>query len=63
LPIVEHGEVLSWSVGGTYFRGESSGFGGDLGIYTLSGVVGLNVTVAPQLERREVVTALTIRYF
>jgi hypothetical protein len=63
LPIVEHGEVLSWSVGGSYFRGESGGFGGDLGIYTLSGVVGLNVTVAPQLERREVVTALTIRYF
>jgi hypothetical protein len=64
LPILEHGEVLSWSLGASYHRGAAGGgFGGDIGIYTLSGVLGLNVTVAPGLARREVVTALTIRYF
>lgn len=64
LPLIEHGEELSWSLGATYHRAAGGGgFGGDLGIYTLSGVIGLNVTVAPALEHREVVTALTIRYF
>ena len=64
LPILEHGERLSWSIGGTYHRAaDGGGFAADVGLYTLSGLFGLNVTVAPGLERRQVATALTIRYF
>ena len=64
LPLLEHGEKLSWSLGGSYYR--AAGGGGaaaDLGLYTFNGVFGLNVTVSPELTRREVITALTIRYF
>jgi hypothetical protein len=64
LPLVEHGELLSCSLGGSYHRAAGGGgLGGDVGIYTLSGLFGVNVTVAPELDRREVVTGLTIRYF
>lgn len=66
LPLIEHGEVLSWSLGGSYYRalGErDGGLAGDLGIYTLFGVFGLHVTVSPLLPRRELVVALNIRYF
>jgi hypothetical protein len=66
LPLVEHGEVLSWSLGGSYYRAlgiEDGGFAGDLGLYTLFGVVGLNLTVSPLLARREVMVSLNIRYF
>jgi hypothetical protein len=64
LPIVEHGEALSWSLGGSYYRAaRGGGPSADIGLYTLSGVFGLNVTVSPWLERRELVTALSIRYF
>lgn len=64
LPLIEHGEQLSWSLGGSYYR--AAGGGGaalDLGVYTLSGVLGLSITVSPWLTRREVITALNIRYF
>lgn len=64
LPLVEHGEQLSWSLGGSYYR--AAGGGGaaaDLGLYTFSGVLGLTVTVSPWLSRRELITALNIRYF
>jgi len=64
LPILEHGERLSWSIGGTYHRAtDGGGFAADVGVYTLSGLFGLNVTVAPGLERRQVAAAITIRYF
>jgi hypothetical protein len=63
LPLIEHGEILSWSIGATFYHGAQDGFAGDLGIYTLFGVLGLQVSVAPLLDRREVVTALSIRYF
>lgn len=68
LPLLEHGEKLSWSVGGAYYRGSGSGGerdGGsaDLGIFTFNGAFGLNVTVSPWLTRREVITAFTLRLF
>jgi hypothetical protein len=64
LPLIEHGEVLSWSFGGSYYRAAGGGgFAGDIGIYTLFGLLGLNVTVSPELARREVISAITIRYF
>jgi hypothetical protein len=67
LPLLEHGEKLSWSVGGSYYRAaggdEKNGASADLGIFTFNGAFGLNVTVSPWLTRREVITALTIRLF
>ncbi|HYP77442.1 MAG TPA: hypothetical protein VER12_15835 [Polyangiaceae bacterium] len=64
LPLLEHGEKLSWSLGGSYYR--AAGGGGaaaDLGIFTFAGALGLNLTVSPWLTRREVILALTIRLF
>ena len=64
LPLLEHGEKLSWSLGGSYYR--AAGGGGaaaDLGLYTFNGIIGLSVTVSPWLMRREVITSLNIRYF
>lgn len=66
LPLIEHGEVLSWSIGGSYYRAlgqTDGGFAGDIGLYTLFGVLGLTVTVSPELARRQVIVALNIRYF
>jgi hypothetical protein len=67
LPLIEHGETLSWSLGGSYHHGlrrdASNGWAVDLGLYTLLGVLGLHVTVAPFLQHREVMIALNIRYF
>jgi hypothetical protein len=64
LPILEHGEVLSWSFGSSYYRAaEGGGVSWDLGLYTLFGVLGLNLSVSPWLARREVSLALAIRYF
>lgn len=68
LPLLEHGEKLSWSLGSSYYRaaGAGAGAGGmaaDLGIFTFNGVFGLNVTVSPWLTRREVITTFMIRLF
>lgn len=64
LPLLEHGEKLSWSVGGAYYRAAGGGGGSaDLGLLTFNGAFGLNVTVSPWLTRREVITTLTIRLF
>ncbi len=64
LPLIEHGEGLSWSFGGSYYRAaDGGGVGLDLGLYTLFGVLGLNVTVSPTLTGREVMTGLVFRYF
>jgi hypothetical protein len=64
LPLLEHGEKLSWSLGASYHRAAGGGgAAGDLGLSTFSGIFGLNVTVSPWLTRREVIAALTIRYF
>lgn len=63
LPLMKHGEALSLSLGGSYHFADRRGFAGDVGVYTLQGVLGLNVTVSPALRWREVVTALSIRFF
>ena len=63
LPLLERGEKLSWALGGSYYRAAGGGFAADLGIYTFNGIIGINVTVSPALARREVITALTLRYF
>lgn len=70
LPLIEHGEILSWSIGASYYHSLGTSDAGsripvaaDIGIYTLFGVLGLTVTVSPWLPRREVIVALNIRYF
>ena len=64
LPLLEHGEKLSWSVGGSYYRAASGGSASaDLAIFTFNGAFGLNLTVSPWLARRELITAFTIRLF
>jgi len=67
LPLLEHGEKLSWSVGGSYYHaagGNSrNGAAADLGLFTFNGAFGLNLTVSPWLSRREVITTFAIRLF
>ncbi|MEO6603664.1 MAG: hypothetical protein ABIQ16_27520 [Polyangiaceae bacterium] len=64
LPLLEHGERLSWSLGAAYYRATGeNGASADLGVLAFNGALGLNVTVSPWLSRREVITALTLRYF
>lgn len=65
LPLLEHGERLSWSIGGSYYHAFDGRDGAaiDVGMYTLFGVLGVNITVSPGLARREVIGALNIRYF
>lgn len=63
-PWLEHGEVLSWSIGASgYYAADGVGPAGDIGIYTLFGSLGLTLTVSPLLSQREVITALNVRYF
>jgi hypothetical protein len=64
LPLLEHGERLSFSIGASsYLAAGGVGGSADAGIYTLNGVLGLNVAVSPWLDRREVAIALSLRYF
>jgi hypothetical protein len=65
LPLLEYGEQLSFSVGGSYYRTTygKDGFSADVGVYTLLGILGLTLTVSPSLPQRELITALNIRYF
>lgn len=64
LPLIEHGEMLSWSFGASYHLAvDGGGPAGDLGLYTLFGVFGLNLTVSPLLTGREFVAALNFRYY
>jgi hypothetical protein len=64
-PIVEHGEGLSLSLGGShlYFHGEHS-VGFEAGAYVLFGFLGLQMTYTPKLLGTESwMTSVHIRYF
>jgi len=64
VPLVGRGESLSWSFGGSYFHASGcDSASAELGIYAYLGVLGLTVTVSPAFARREIITALNIRYF
>jgi hypothetical protein len=64
LPLLERGEALSWSIGGSYYlAAEGGGASADLALYSFSGILGLNLTVSPWLARRQLIAALSIRYF
>jgi hypothetical protein len=63
LPLIERGETLSWSLGGSYYRAGAGGGGSaELGLHTLSGVFGITVMLSPTLTRREIIGALMVRY-
>jgi hypothetical protein len=64
LPLLEHGETLALSLGGSYHRNARVGGPSfDLGLHTLFGMLGLVATVSPGLEGRQLSLALSIRYF
>lgn len=64
LPAVGRGEVLALSLGGSYtYENRRHGGAAEFGIYTFSSIVGLSVTVAPWLVGREVLIALSLRYY
>lgn len=63
-PLLHRGEYLSWSIGGSalYFR-ERGGAAYEAGLYTLGGVVGIQVTVTPTALLRSTTFTLSLRYF
>jgi hypothetical protein len=63
-PLAGHGESLSMSIGGSYYRAsDGDGTAIETGAYVLFGIFGITVTASPAMKRREVITALAIRYF
>jgi len=64
LPLLEHGETLALSLGGSYHRNTKEGGPSiDLGLHTLFGMLGFVATVSPGLEGRQLSLAISIRYF
>lgn len=67
LPLVLSGESASISLGGSYafsHRGETvAGIAGEIGLYTLSSMLGLTLTIAPRLTGRELIAAIALHYF
>jgi hypothetical protein len=63
-PLVEHGEVLSVSAGASqFFYAGQSVAGYEAGVYTLFGVVGVQVTVSPLFSPLATMATLSLRYF
>jgi hypothetical protein len=63
-PLAQHGEYLSCSVGTSYALGPTrSGAAWEAGVYTLFGVLGIQVTYSPTREPADVIATLSIRYF
>jgi hypothetical protein len=64
LPLVGRGEALTGSLGGSYYRAsDGPGASLEVGLHVLFSMIGFTVTVSPRLAGREVISALTIRYF
>jgi hypothetical protein len=68
VPILDRGETLSWSAGGSYYRASAQprSWGGaavDVGLYTLFGTLGAVVTYSPGLTDRQLVATLNVRIF
>jgi len=64
LPLEGRGERLAASLGASYYRASPQhGVAFELGVYTLSSIVGFSVTIAPWLTAREVSTALVFHYY
>ena len=63
-PLLQHGETLSVSAGASqFFYDGQSNVGYEAGIYTLFGVVGLQVTVSPLFSPLATIATLRLRYF
>jgi hypothetical protein len=63
-PLAQHGEYLSCSIGTSYAWGtERSGAAWEAGVYTLFGVLGVQITYAPAKEPADVIATLSVRYF
>jgi hypothetical protein len=66
-PIAENGDTLSWSVGASYahFGRASSEHGAafEAGVYTAFGVLGLQLSYAPQLLGGTTFVTFSLRYF
>lgn len=64
VPLMGKGENWASSLGAAYYRASPQhGVAFELGIYTLSSIVGVTITIAPWLTAREVSTALTFHYY
>jgi hypothetical protein len=63
LPILEHGDRLSWSLGAAYARDHEHGASLDAGLYTLYGIFGVTLTVPVSPSPRDVIIGLSVRYF
>jgi hypothetical protein len=64
LPIAQKGESLSVSIGETVYAFDYGlRVGHEVGLYTLSGLVGLQVTIAPTHAPIQTIATLRLRYF
>ena len=63
LPIVQKGEYLSTSLGTSVYRYEGLRVAYDVGAYILSGLFGIQVTVAPAHAPLAGIATFNIRYF
>jgi hypothetical protein len=63
LPLIQKGESLSFSMGTSVYRYEGFRVAYEGGLYTLAGLIGLQVTVAPAHDPLAVIATLRLRYF
>lgn len=63
LPLIQKGESLSMSLGTSTYRYDGFRVAYDVGVYILSGLIGLQVTVAPTHDPLAGIATLRLRYF
>ncbi len=63
LPLAEKGEYLSMSLGTSVYAYEGLRVAYDVGVYTLAGIVGFRMTVAPAHAPLAAIATLNLRYF
>jgi len=63
LPLAQKGEYLSMSLGTSVYSYEGLRVAYDVGVYTLAGIVGLRITVAPAHAPLAGIATLNLRYF
>lgn len=64
LPLVERGDTLSISFGaGPWLRRHEVGAAWEVGLYTLFGTLGLQLTIAPHFADAPYLVTLRVRYF
>lgn len=64
VPLWQHGEYLSGSVGSSYFAlGDTRGVSYEAGVYFFAGIVGVQTTYSPLLSEAPWTFTLRLRYF